>query len=126
MNSHSQIEADLSTPYFAAREAAAVPDGLDQRIHAARARSPYSDIRLVSAVDSINAAILAAVHRNVVDGRIVPGWPAFLLPTLMPVTLYFAWLGGEIGYGPPARECRRVLRPGDCRGSRLTAETGTG
>jgi signal transduction histidine kinase len=98
MNSQSEIDSAPGVSAAVINLPAAPPDGLEQRIYAARARLLYSGIGLTAAVNLINAAILAAVHRNVVDGGIVVGWLAFMAASI----LWRTWLAGKFKAAAPA------------------------
>lgn len=78
MNDHSEIELETGPPALAASAHAAPSDTLAGLVFAARIRLLYSNVGLSTAVNLINAAILAAIHRDVVDGGVVLGWLAFM------------------------------------------------
>ncbi len=59
------------------------PHSIAQRVHAARVRLLYSGLRLLVVGNLANAAILAAVHRNVVEPGILLGWLGFLLLSMV-------------------------------------------
>lgn len=92
MNSPFPIESASGAPAVAAKAPAALSDGLDCWIFSARVRLLYSGIALTAAANLINASILAAVHRNVVDVGIVVGWLTFMTASIG----WRVWLGKSV------------------------------
>lgn len=83
MNDHSKIELDTGPPTLVAGDDPAPSDKLAGLIFAARIRLLYSNVGLSAAVNLINAAILAVIHRNVVDGGILLGWLVFMAASIL-------------------------------------------
>lgn len=104
MNSQFPIESASGAPAVAAKAPAAPSDGLDCWIFAARVRLLYSGIALTAAVNLINASILAAVHRNVVDAGIVAGWLTFMAASIG----WRVWLTGRFKKASPAEGAMRL------------------
>lgn len=118
MNSRSDIELETRAR-AATRSAPATRSGeLERRVFAARVRLLYSGTGLIAGVTLINAVILAAVIRNVAGNgfvlggsavgavptltRHLPAYLAFMFPTLVPVVIHFARMGGEPGVAWPS------------------------
>ena len=59
------------------------PEDVAGRVFAARVRLLYSGLRLLVVGNVANAAILAAVHRNVVEAGILLGWLGFFLASII-------------------------------------------
>jgi len=104
MGSQSEIELGSVTPSVVSSSYAIPSDGLGRRIYAARVRLLYSGVGLTAAVNLVNAAILATVHRNVVDGIIVAGWLVFMSSSV----LWRAWLTGRFKAVAPPDSAMRV------------------
>jgi PAS domain S-box-containing protein len=58
-------------------------EGVAGRVFAARVRLLYSGLRLLVVGNLANAAILATVHRNVVEAGILLGWLGFFLASIV-------------------------------------------
>ena len=59
------------------------PEGVAGRVYAARVRLLFSGLRLPVIGNLANAAILAAVHRNVVEPAILLGWLGLLVASIV-------------------------------------------
>lgn len=98
MNGQSETDLAPGAGAIATSVSAAPPGGLEQRIYAARVRLLYSGIGMTAAVNVINAAILAAVYRNMVGGDMVLGWLAFMATSI----LWRVWLVSRFRTAAPA------------------------
>jgi len=103
VNSQSKIELVPGASPVAANIVVGVPDRLGDRIFLARIRLLYSGIGLTAGANLINAMILAAVHRNVVDGNVVMGWLAFLVASIG----WRIWLADRFKRVAPADDALR-------------------
>ncbi len=59
------------------------PEGVTERVFAARVRLLYSGLRLLVVGNLANVAILAVVHRNVIEAGILLGWLGFFLASMV-------------------------------------------
>jgi signal transduction histidine kinase len=98
MTSLPKIDLDTGAPSVDAIATAAPPGGLEHRVYAARVRLLYSGIGQTTAVNVINAAILATVYRNMVDRSILVGWLAFMVASI----LWRVWLVSRFRAAAPA------------------------
>ena len=97
MNGRSEMDLDnaAAAPASTGFQAS---DALQNRVFAARIRLLYTGAGLPAAANFINAAILGAVHRNVVDGAIVIAWLLFIFASL----LWRLWLSNSFTRAAPA------------------------
>ena len=103
MKNKSEIELDTNAPAVAASIHGDPSDGLAQRVFAARVRLLYSGIGLTASSNLICAAVIAVIHRNLVEGVVVLGWLAFMATSIV----LRVWLVGRFKTVAPVDSAMR-------------------